>query len=64
MTRGDSGLLSQDKEDVAHSGNSTKNNTEKPVGELGKWEISLNVFQLWHATARNALVKSLSRLYL
>lgn len=32
------------------------------MGELGKWEISLNVFQLWHATVRNALVKSLSRL--
>lgn len=40
MTGGDSGLVSQEKEDVAHSGNSTKSNTEKPVGELGKWEIS------------------------
>jgi len=40
VTRGDSGLVSQDKEDVAHSGNSTESNTEKTVGELGKWEIS------------------------
>lgn len=40
MTREDSGLVSQDKKDVAHSGNSTESNTEEPAGELGKWEVS------------------------
>lgn len=33
-------MVNQDKKDVARSGNSTKINRDKPVGELGKWEIS------------------------
>lgn len=40
MTREDSGVVSQDKEDIAHSGNSTESNTEKTAGELGKWKVS------------------------
>lgn len=65
MTGGYSGLVSQDKEDVARSGNSTKKQSRKACGRTGQVGDKLDYFfQRWQRTARNTLVKGLSeRLY-